>query len=205
MQVQSLGQEDPLEEEMAPTPVFLPGKSPGQRSLEGYSLWGSKELDTTEQLSTYADIPGGAVDRNPPASAGDRVQSLVWEDSLCHGAAKLRHRNYRALALEPKSQLPSLCTTSTEPECCSYWSLLTWSWCAAREATSLRSLRPATKSSPCSRQQEKAQAQQQRQHSQKSGNGIINEKLVGTKSHIRGFRFIFHSRLRTTLWDIIIS
>ena len=25
-QVQSLGQEDPLEEEMAPTPVFLPGK-----------------------------------------------------------------------------------------------------------------------------------------------------------------------------------
>ena len=26
-EVQSLGQEDPLEEEMAPTPVFLPGKS----------------------------------------------------------------------------------------------------------------------------------------------------------------------------------
>ena len=30
-----------------PTPVFLPGKSHGQRSLEGYSLWGHKELDTT--------------------------------------------------------------------------------------------------------------------------------------------------------------
>ena len=28
-QVQSLGQEDPLEEGMAPTPVFLPGKTPG--------------------------------------------------------------------------------------------------------------------------------------------------------------------------------
>ena len=32
-----------------PTPVFLPGKSHGQRSLVGYSPWGGKELDTTEQ------------------------------------------------------------------------------------------------------------------------------------------------------------
>ena len=30
-----LGQEDPLEKEMAPTPVFLPGKSHGQRILVG--------------------------------------------------------------------------------------------------------------------------------------------------------------------------
>ena len=31
-----------------PTLVFLPGESHGQRSLVGYSLWGLKELDTTE-------------------------------------------------------------------------------------------------------------------------------------------------------------
>ena len=31
-----------------PTPVFLPGKSHGPRSLAGYSLWGHKESDTTE-------------------------------------------------------------------------------------------------------------------------------------------------------------
>ena len=31
-----------------PTPVFLPGESPGQKSLEGYSPWGCKESDTTE-------------------------------------------------------------------------------------------------------------------------------------------------------------
>ena len=31
-------------------PVLLPGKSHGQRSLVRYSLWGRKELDTTEQL-----------------------------------------------------------------------------------------------------------------------------------------------------------
>ena len=31
-----------------PTPVFLPGKSHGQRSLVGYSPWGHKESDMTE-------------------------------------------------------------------------------------------------------------------------------------------------------------
>jgi len=35
MQVRSLGQEDPLEASMATTPVFLLGKSHGQRSLAG--------------------------------------------------------------------------------------------------------------------------------------------------------------------------
>ena len=33
-----------------PTPIFLPGKSHGQRNLVGYSPWGRKESDTTEQL-----------------------------------------------------------------------------------------------------------------------------------------------------------
>ena len=48
MKVPSLGQEDPLERKWHPTPVFLPGKSHGQRSLAGYSPWGGKELDMTE-------------------------------------------------------------------------------------------------------------------------------------------------------------
>ena len=47
-QVQFLGQEDPLEEGMATTPVFLPGESHEQRSLGGYGPWGHKESDTTE-------------------------------------------------------------------------------------------------------------------------------------------------------------
>ena len=33
-----------------PTPVLLPGKSHGQRSLVGFSPWGHEELDTTEWL-----------------------------------------------------------------------------------------------------------------------------------------------------------
>jgi len=36
-QVQSLGQEDLLEKEMATTPVVLPGEFHGQRSLVDYS------------------------------------------------------------------------------------------------------------------------------------------------------------------------
>ena len=46
--VRYLGWEDALEEEMLPTPVFLPGESHGQRSLVGCSLWVLKQLDMTE-------------------------------------------------------------------------------------------------------------------------------------------------------------
>ena len=52
--VQSLGWDDPLEEEWQPTPVFLPGESHGQRNLAGSSPRGHKESDTTQQVSTHA-------------------------------------------------------------------------------------------------------------------------------------------------------
>ena len=37
--------------------VFLPGKSHGQRSLEGYSPWGRKGSDMTEQLTLTFTCP----------------------------------------------------------------------------------------------------------------------------------------------------
>ena len=49
---QSLVWEDPWWRAWQPTPIFLPGESHGQRSLTGYSPWGCKESDTTEQLIT---------------------------------------------------------------------------------------------------------------------------------------------------------
>jgi len=52
-QVQSLGWEDPLEEEMATHFSILAWKFHGQRSLAGYSPWGHKELDTTEHTHSY--------------------------------------------------------------------------------------------------------------------------------------------------------
>ena len=45
IQVQSLGQEDPL----------MPGESHGQRSLVGYTQ-GRKELDTTERLHSHFSL-----------------------------------------------------------------------------------------------------------------------------------------------------
>ena len=40
----------PWRRKWQPTPVFLPGKFHGLRSLVGYSPWGHKESDTTKQL-----------------------------------------------------------------------------------------------------------------------------------------------------------
>ena len=40
----------PCRRKWQPTPVLLPGKSHGQRSLVGYSPWGCTESDTTERL-----------------------------------------------------------------------------------------------------------------------------------------------------------
>ena len=43
----------PWRRKWQPTPVFLPGKSHGQRSLVGYSSWGCKESDPTEYTHTH--------------------------------------------------------------------------------------------------------------------------------------------------------
>ena len=42
--VQSRGQEDPQEKEMATYSSVLPGKSHGQRNLVGYSPWDNKRF-----------------------------------------------------------------------------------------------------------------------------------------------------------------
>ena len=39
-----------------PTPVLLPGKSHGRRSLEGCSPWGSEQSDTTERLHFHVSL-----------------------------------------------------------------------------------------------------------------------------------------------------
>ena len=53
--VQSLGWEDPLEEGTPLQYSWLENPH-GQKSLVGYSPWGHKESDTTEQLSTAQHI-----------------------------------------------------------------------------------------------------------------------------------------------------
>ena len=56
----------PLEKGTAITSVFLPGEFHGQRSLVGYSPWGCKELDTTEQLTVslhFSPAPEGTPEQ----------------------------------------------------------------------------------------------------------------------------------------------
>ena len=50
----------PGRREWQPIPVFLPGESHGQRILAGYSPWGCKESDTTEQL-THTFMKSGVL------------------------------------------------------------------------------------------------------------------------------------------------
>ena len=46
----------PWRRKWQPTPKFLPGESHRQRSLAGYSPWGCRESDMTEQLSTGVSL-----------------------------------------------------------------------------------------------------------------------------------------------------
>ena len=55
-QVWSLNWEESWRRKWHSTPVFLPGEFHGQRSLVGYSLWGHKKLDTTEQLTLLLSL-----------------------------------------------------------------------------------------------------------------------------------------------------
>ena len=68
-QVQSLSQEDPLEKGQ-PTPVFLPGKFHGQRSLAGYSPWGLKESDMSRAELFYKDLLKCGVGEDSQESLG---------------------------------------------------------------------------------------------------------------------------------------
>ena len=46
----------PWRRQWDPTPVLLPGKSHGRRSLVGYSPWGREELDVTERLHFHFSL-----------------------------------------------------------------------------------------------------------------------------------------------------
>ena len=52
-QVRYLDRKIPWRRAWQPTPVLLPGEFYAPRSLTGYSPWGYKESDMTEQLTLY--------------------------------------------------------------------------------------------------------------------------------------------------------
>ena len=73
------------EGEQQPTPVFLPGKPQGQRSLVGYSPRGCKESDATERL-THTHTPAGGTGRHvrTPAEHGPTGPAEPPGDHCAH-------------------------------------------------------------------------------------------------------------------------
>ena len=75
-----------------PTPVLLPGKSHGRRSLVGYSPWGLEESGALEkEMATHSSvlawrIPGMGEPARLPSVGSHRV-GCDWSDLAAAGAA----------------------------------------------------------------------------------------------------------------------
>ena len=80
----------PWKRKWQPTPVLLPGKSRGLRSLVGYSPWGHKESDTTEQLhhsTTSSHFRNGSNSNSTVSHSGS--QNKMEEFPIFYKTAKL--------------------------------------------------------------------------------------------------------------------
>ena len=102
----------PWRRKWQPTPVFLPGKSHGQRSLAGYSTRGHKELDMTEKLSTSRSYMLQCVIvvficACLGEGSGTPLQYFCLENPMdrgawwaaVHGVARVRHDRATSLSL----------------------------------------------------------------------------------------------------------
>ena len=74
-QVRSLGWENPLEKKWQPTPVFLPGKSYGQRRVEGYvgGLHGGWEDPLEKEMAIHSSTIAWKI---PWTEEPGRLQSM---------------------------------------------------------------------------------------------------------------------------------
>ena len=113
MQVAALGREDPWRREWLPTPVFLPGASDGQRSLAGYSPWGCREPDTTEQLNNNDKGHASFF-----TTSSNRATFSPFRWTLCWGflACGLRNHIHPLPLLTVRSWGGALHTEALDPE-----------------------------------------------------------------------------------------
>ena len=91
-QVQSLGWEDPLSRKQQLTPIFLPGKFHGKRSLLGYSPWACKESDMTDRLNTHTQA------KECLESKGARIDKQGFSPAVYTGSMTCRYLAFRLLA-----------------------------------------------------------------------------------------------------------
>ena len=66
----------PWRRKWQPTPVFLPGKFHGQRSLVGYGPWGHRESDTTEHSTHTAFFMVQFL--HPYMTTGKAIALTIW-------------------------------------------------------------------------------------------------------------------------------
>ena len=92
-----------------PTPVLLPGKSHGQRSLVGCSPWGREESDTTERLCFHFSVSCiGEGNGTPLQCSCKRIPGMVELPSM--GSHRVGHdwSDLAAAAEETKAQVLNL-------------------------------------------------------------------------------------------------
>ena len=103
-----------------PTPVLLPGKSHGQRSLVGCSPWGRKESDTTERLHFHFPLSCiGEGNGNPLQCScleNPRDRGAWW--ATIHGVAKswTRLKRLSSSSSHRKNEIMSFVATWIELE-----------------------------------------------------------------------------------------
>ena len=113
-----------------PTPVLLPGKSHGWRSLVGCSPWGRKELDTTEWLHFHFH----ALEKEMAIHSSIlvwRIPGAVEPGGLPYmGSHRVRHNWSDLAAAAVRAPGPSLkgCGLVYSPWALSRHWQITWNW-----------------------------------------------------------------------------
>ena len=98
-------QENPLEKDLAPHSSTLAGRIPwteepgGLQSTGSYRIWHDWAADTHRHTHLVVQWLRTRLPRQET-----RVQSLIWKDPTCHGAADPIHHSCWACALEPGSR-----------------------------------------------------------------------------------------------------
>ena len=111
-----------------PTPVLLPGKSHGRRSLVGCSPWDRWELDTTQWLHFHFSLSCIGEDNGNPLQCSclenPRDGAAWW--AAVYGVAQSRTQLKRLSRLSSRetSKLSSIMTTYP-------WVL--WVWCCVKQ------------------------------------------------------------------------
>ena len=106
-----------------PTPVLLPGKSHGRRSLVSCSPWGREESDTTEQLQFLFSLScieeGNGNPLHCSCLESPRAGGACW--SAVYGVTQSRTQLKRLSSSSSSSSSPLFCfpgaTSGKEPAC----------------------------------------------------------------------------------------